>query len=139
MMLTPLKHACYDKFLEFRRKVKKLENITSPLNWQVAHRVRVVHYLQTYTYEMEDVNEVCIDASLDGQLSFELEEQSFVTPENRLSETIASSVVSLKQNSPSGSFEIAIKFSQYLILRFSVERVMTELKQQQGLMSLRVL
>ena len=88
---------------------------------------------------MEDVNEVCIDASLDGQLSFELEEQSFVTPENRLSETIASSVVSLKQNSPSGSFKIAIKFSQYQIMRFSVERVMTELKQQQGLMSLRVL
>jgi len=70
MMLRPLQHTAYDKFLEYRRKVKRLENITSPLNWQVAHRIRVVHYLQTYHYDMSDTHEVCIDTSLDGQLSF---------------------------------------------------------------------
>lgn len=72
MMLTPLAHVGYDKFLEYRRKVKRLENITSPLNWQVAHRIRVLHHLQTYIYDMDDINEVCIDSSLDSQLTFEL-------------------------------------------------------------------
>jgi hypothetical protein len=31
----------YEKFLEFRRKVKRLENLTSPLNWQLSHRLSI--------------------------------------------------------------------------------------------------
>lgn len=45
--------------------------------------------------------------------------------ENKLMETIAQCVVSLKQVSSGGSMEVAMKLSQYLTVRFTVETVMT--------------
>lgn len=66
------------------------------MNWQISHRIVIKHHLNTVNVEMEEDSSVCINMLLDGKLTIQLEELSYLSPENKLGQVIAESVISLR-------------------------------------------
>lgn len=56
----------------------------------------IKHHLNTVNVEMEEDSSVCINMLLDGKLTIQLEELSYLSPENKLGQVIAESVISLR-------------------------------------------
>ena len=79
----------YEKYKEFRRKVKKMESITSPLNWKISFRLKLLHDNNVEYMDIDSTQEIIVDFGK-GALKVQLEEVAWLnSPEDYMATVIS--------------------------------------------------